>query len=136
MSMEIAIHRSVGQKRAVHSETHKQIVGFHGFFEDSDYIYILLELCRRRVSGENRRNPLFKIFCFILRSLSLYWIFFDLLILFLNNLYSGFQLHFFVFVFFNFRRFLLQFCLVERSWENYKFEKASEIKMLLTCFRS
>lgn len=96
MSMEIAIHRSVGQKRAVHSETHKQIVGFHGFFEDSDYIYILLELCRRRVSGENRRNPLFKIFCFILRSLSnlfrssdtvfeqpLFWISSTLFVLFL-----------------------------------------------------
>ncbi|XP_020631730.1 serine/threonine-protein kinase PLK1-like [Orbicella faveolata] len=46
MSMEIAIHRSVGFK----SETHKHIVGFRGFFEDADYIYILLELCRRRVS--------------------------------------------------------------------------------------
>jgi len=44
--MEIAIHRSVGFK----SETHKHIVGFRGFFEDADYIYILLELCRRRVS--------------------------------------------------------------------------------------
>lgn len=50
MSMEIAIHNSVGQKKGLHSETHKHIVGFHGFFEDSDYIYILLELCRRRVS--------------------------------------------------------------------------------------
>lgn len=60
MSMEIAIHRSVGQKRAVHSETHKQIVGFHGFFEDSDYIYILLELCRRRSMMElhKRRKAL------------------------------------------------------------------------------
>lgn len=46
MSMEIAIHRSVGYK----SDTHKHIVGFRGFFEDADYIYILLELCRRRVS--------------------------------------------------------------------------------------
>lgn len=50
MSMEIAIHRSVGQNKGLQSETHKHIVGFHGFFEDSDYIYILLELCRRRVS--------------------------------------------------------------------------------------
>ncbi|XP_033639138.1 serine/threonine-protein kinase PLK1-like [Asterias rubens] len=39
MSMEIAIHRSVH---------HKHIVGFHGFFEDDDNVYILLELCRRR----------------------------------------------------------------------------------------
>ncbi|XP_022094087.1 serine/threonine-protein kinase PLK1-like [Acanthaster planci] len=39
MSMEIAIHRSV---------SHKHIVGFHGFFEDTDNVYILLELCRRR----------------------------------------------------------------------------------------
>lgn len=47
MSMEIAIHRSVGYKS---ESTHKHIVGFRGFFEDADYIYILLELCRRRVS--------------------------------------------------------------------------------------
>ena len=39
--MEIAIHRTLN---------HKGVVGFHGFFEDDDYIYILLELCRRRVS--------------------------------------------------------------------------------------
>ncbi|XP_038053272.1 serine/threonine-protein kinase PLK1-like [Patiria miniata] len=39
MSMEIAIHRSI---------SHPHIVGFHGFFEDSDNVYILLELCRRR----------------------------------------------------------------------------------------
>lgn len=48
MSMEIAIHRSVGQRKDLLIETHKHIVGFHGFFEDADYIYILLELCRRR----------------------------------------------------------------------------------------
>lgn len=48
MSMEIAIHRSVGYKRGL-EENHKHIVGFRGFFEDADYIYILLELCRRRV---------------------------------------------------------------------------------------
>ncbi|KAK2568246.1 Serine/threonine-protein kinase PLK1 [Acropora cervicornis] len=60
MSMEIAIHRSVGQKKDFLSETHKHIVGFHGFFEDADYIYILLELCRRRSMMElhKRRKAL------------------------------------------------------------------------------
>lgn len=41
MSQEISIHRSLRDKH---------VVGFHGFFEDSDYVYIILELCRRRVS--------------------------------------------------------------------------------------
>ncbi|BFZ04092.1 hypothetical protein BsWGS_07131 [Bradybaena similaris] len=39
MAQEIAIHRSIG---------HKHIVQFHSFFEDSNFVYILLELCRRR----------------------------------------------------------------------------------------
>jgi polo-like kinase 1 len=39
MTQEINIHRGVN---------HKHIVGFHGFFEDNDNVYILLELCRRR----------------------------------------------------------------------------------------
>ncbi|EDO37827.1 predicted protein [Nematostella vectensis] len=39
MAMEIEIHGKV---------MHKHIVGFHGYFEDRDYIYILLELCPRR----------------------------------------------------------------------------------------
>jgi len=39
MSQEISIHRSL---------QHRHIVGFHGFFEDSDNVYIILELCRRR----------------------------------------------------------------------------------------
>ncbi|CAL4150380.1 unnamed protein product, partial [Meganyctiphanes norvegica] len=39
MSQEISIHRSL---------QHRHIVGFHGFFEDSDNVYIVLELCRRR----------------------------------------------------------------------------------------
>ncbi|KAK2533578.1 Plk1 [Columba guinea] len=39
MSMEIAIHRSL---------SHRHVVGFHGFFEDSDFVYVVLELCRRR----------------------------------------------------------------------------------------
>lgn len=41
MSQEISIHRSLKDRH---------IVGFHGFFEDSDNVYIILELCRRRVS--------------------------------------------------------------------------------------
>ena len=39
MTMEIEIHRSL---------SHTHVVGFHGFFEDKDHVYILLELCRRR----------------------------------------------------------------------------------------
>ncbi|KAK4879314.1 hypothetical protein RN001_007460 [Aquatica leii] len=39
MTQEINIHRSL---------SHKNIVGFHGFFEDSLNVYIILELCRRR----------------------------------------------------------------------------------------
>lgn len=39
MTMEIEIHRSL---------SHMHVVGFHGFFEDKDHVYILLELCRRR----------------------------------------------------------------------------------------
>lgn len=41
MSMEIAIHRSL---------SHRHVVGFQGFFEDDDFVYVVLELCRRRVS--------------------------------------------------------------------------------------
>jgi len=40
LTQEIAIHRSLN---------HKNVVGFHGFFEDSQNVYIVLELCRRRV---------------------------------------------------------------------------------------
>ncbi|CAB4021839.1 serine threonine- kinase PLK1 [Paramuricea clavata] len=39
MAMEIDIHRKLH---------HKHVVGFHCFFEDDDFIYILLEICRRR----------------------------------------------------------------------------------------
>ncbi|KAK3101151.1 hypothetical protein FSP39_001346 [Pinctada imbricata] len=39
MTQEISIHRSLA---------HPHIVKFHTFFEDADYVYILLELCRRR----------------------------------------------------------------------------------------
>ena len=43
MTQEITIHRSI---------KHKHIVEFHTFFEDKDYIYIVLELCSKRVSLE------------------------------------------------------------------------------------
>lgn len=39
MTMEIEIHRAL---------SHNHVVGFHGFFEDKNHVYILLELCRRR----------------------------------------------------------------------------------------
>lgn len=41
MSQEICIHRSL---------KHKHLVAFHSYFEDADNVYIILELCRRRVS--------------------------------------------------------------------------------------
>lgn len=41
MAQEISIHRSL---------KHESIVAFHSFFEDSNYVYIVLELCKRRVS--------------------------------------------------------------------------------------
>lgn len=41
MTQEISIHRTL---------SHKHIVGFESYFEDSDNVYIILELCRRRVS--------------------------------------------------------------------------------------
>ena len=41
MTQEINIQRSLNSRH---------IVGFYGYFEDNDNIYILLELCRRRVS--------------------------------------------------------------------------------------
>lgn len=42
MIQEIKIHQSL---------KHKHIVGFYNFFEDQFNIYIVLELCRRRVSA-------------------------------------------------------------------------------------
>uniref|UniRef100_A0A8C5Q468 Serine/threonine-protein kinase PLK n=1 Tax=Leptobrachium leishanense TaxID=445787 RepID=A0A8C5Q468_9ANUR len=39
MTMEIAIQRSLD---------HQHVVGFHGFFEDNDFVFVVLELCRRR----------------------------------------------------------------------------------------
>lgn len=39
MSSEIAIHKSLN---------HPNVVGFHGFFEDEDFVFVVLEICRRR----------------------------------------------------------------------------------------
>ncbi|XP_066546366.1 serine/threonine-protein kinase PLK1 [Amia ocellicauda] len=39
MSMEITIHKSLNNAH---------VVGFHGFFEDDDFVYVVLEICRRR----------------------------------------------------------------------------------------
>ncbi|KAL0104943.1 hypothetical protein PUN28_016529 [Cardiocondyla obscurior] len=51
MTQEIAIHQTL---------SHKHIVGFHGFFDDSNNIYIILELCRKRSMMElhKRRKAL------------------------------------------------------------------------------
>jgi serine/threonine protein kinase len=40
LTQEIAIHRSLN---------HKNVVGFHRFFEDNQNVYIVLDLCRRMV---------------------------------------------------------------------------------------
>ena len=51
MTREIDIHRGLG---------HIHIVDFHGFFEDKDHVYILLELCRYRSLEElHRRRKVF-----------------------------------------------------------------------------
>ncbi|EFX64022.1 putative polo kinase psuedogene copy i, partial [Daphnia pulex] len=39
MAQDISIH---------HLLVHKNIVGFHSFFEDSNFVFIVLELCKRR----------------------------------------------------------------------------------------
>ncbi|XP_066466755.1 serine/threonine-protein kinase PLK1 [Tiliqua scincoides] len=39
MVSEIALHRGLA---------HRHVVAFHGFFEDAHFVFILLELCRRR----------------------------------------------------------------------------------------
>lgn len=49
MTSEIAIHKSLD---------HANIVGFHGFFEDDDFVFVVLEICRRRVS-QHSCHPLF-----------------------------------------------------------------------------
>ena len=43
MSQEITIHASID---------HKHVVKFYSFFEDKDYIYIILEICNKRVGVE------------------------------------------------------------------------------------
>ncbi|KAG7207750.1 hypothetical protein KM043_009362 [Ampulex compressa] len=51
MTQEISIHQSIN---------HRHIVGFHGFFDDPNNIYIILELCRKRSMMElhKRRKAL------------------------------------------------------------------------------
>ena len=44
MTQEITIHRELH---------HKHIVGFSSFFEDSENVYIVLELCRKRVRSSS-----------------------------------------------------------------------------------
>ncbi|XP_070684633.1 serine/threonine-protein kinase PLK1 [Pempheris klunzingeri] len=39
MTSEIAIHKSLD---------HANVVGFHGFFENDDFVFVVLEICRRR----------------------------------------------------------------------------------------
>ncbi|XP_068445496.1 serine/threonine-protein kinase PLK1 [Clinocottus analis] len=39
MTSEIAIHKSLH---------HANVVGFHGFFESDDFVFVVLEICRRR----------------------------------------------------------------------------------------
>lgn len=46
MTSEIAIHKSLD---------HANIVGFHGFFENDDFVFVVLEICRRRVSDLSRQ---------------------------------------------------------------------------------
>jgi polo-like kinase 1 len=41
MAQEISIHRELNNKH---------VVGFYSFFEDNNFVYIVLELCKRRVS--------------------------------------------------------------------------------------
>ena len=53
MAMEIDIHRSL---------QHKHVVQFYSFFEDKDNMFILLELCRRRVS------IIVSVFCYVILS--------------------------------------------------------------------
>lgn len=58
MTSEITIHKTLH---------HDNIVGFHGFFEDDDFVFVVLEICRRRVSSEPRfpelRQPLAGLNC-------------------------------------------------------------------------
>lgn len=47
MTSEIAIHKSLN---------HGNVVGFHGFFEDDDFVFVVLEICRRRVSEQQQQK--------------------------------------------------------------------------------
>lgn len=51
MTQEISIHKSL---------KHKNVVGFNSFFDDSNFVYILLELCKKRSMMElhKRRRTL------------------------------------------------------------------------------
>ena len=44
---EITIHRSL---------KHKHIVGFHDYFEDNNHIYIILEICNKRVRKKKKKS--------------------------------------------------------------------------------
>lgn len=44
MTQEISIHQTLN---------HKNVVGFYGFFDDPQNVYIILELCRKRVNKLN-----------------------------------------------------------------------------------
>jgi len=54
MSQEIALHRNI---------SHENVVAFHSFFEDKDFVYVVLELCRRRVRNF---NEYFVLWCLII----------------------------------------------------------------------
>lgn len=43
---EISIHQSL---------KHKHVVGFHNFFDDDQFVYVVLELCRKRSMMELHR---------------------------------------------------------------------------------
>lgn len=54
MTQEITIHKSL---------RHKNIVQFYSFFDDPQNVYIILELCKKRVSGASLFfSPVFLIF--------------------------------------------------------------------------
>jgi len=59
MAQEISIHRGL---------SHKHIVKFVSYFEDDDNVYILLELCAKRVCSTNVSFP--EIFVFISTEIS------------------------------------------------------------------
>ena len=41
IAREVELHRNL---------KHKHVVGFHSYFEDDDNVYIVLEVCSRKVS--------------------------------------------------------------------------------------